>query len=130
MQKDKLTELTIKQSKPEEKEYKLSDGGGLYLKVHPRGSKYWRFDFRFLGKQKSSSFGVWPEISLVEARKARDKARTKIKNGINPIEEKKEHRRVMLAEIEKKENEEKQIFTTFERVALEWYRRQAPIWTE
>ena len=130
MQKDKLTELTIKQSKPEEKEYKLSDGGGLYLKVHPRGSKYWRFDFRFLGKQKSSSFGVWPEISLVEARKARDKARTKIKNGINPIEEKKEHRRVMLAEIEKKENEEKQIFTTFERVALEWYRRQAPQWTE
>ena len=58
MQKDKLTELTIKQAKPREKEYKLSDGGGLYLLVHPRGSRYWRFDFRFVGKQKSSSFFV------------------------------------------------------------------------
>jgi hypothetical protein len=56
MQKNKLTELTIKQAKPREKEYKISDGGGLYLLVHPRGSKYWRFDFRFFGKQKSSSF--------------------------------------------------------------------------
>ena len=81
MQKDKLTELTIKQAKPREKEYKLSDGGGLYLLVHPRGSRYWRFDFRFVGKQKSSSFGVWPEMSLAVARKARDEARIKIKNG-------------------------------------------------
>ena len=130
MQKDKLTELTIKQAKPREKEYKLSDGGGLYLLVHPRGSRYWRFDFRFVGKQKSSSFGVWPEMSLAVARKARDEARIKIKNGINPIEEKKEYRRDIREKIEKKDHEEKQIFTTFERVALEWYRRQASQWTE
>ena len=143
MQKDKLTELTIKQAKPREKEYKLSDGGGLYLLVHPRGSRYWRFDFRFVGKQKSSSFGVWPGMSLAVARKARDEARTKIKSGINPIEEKKEYRRNIREKIEKKEKrrdirekieikdqEEKQIFTTFERVAMEWYRRQASQWTE
>jgi integrase len=114
MQKDKLTELTIKQAKPREKEYKLSDGGGLYLLVHPRGS----------------SFGVWPEMSLAVARKARDEARIKIKNGINPIEEKKEYRRDIREKIEKKDHEEKQIFTTFERVALDWYRRQASQWTE
>ena len=130
MQKDKLTELTIKQTKPREKEYKLSDGGGLYLLVHPRGSKYWRFDFRFLGKQKSSSFGVWPEISLADARIKRSEARMKIKDGINPIEEKKEYRRAMREMLEKVEYEEKRILTTFEKVALEWYRRQDSDWTE
>ena len=101
MQKNKLTELTIKQAKPREKEYKISDGGGLYLLVHPRGSKYWRFDFRFFGKQKSSSFWVWPEISLADARITRSEARKKIKDGINPIEEKKEYRRAMREMMEK-----------------------------
>ncbi len=130
MQKNKLTELTIKQAKPREKEYKISDGGGLYLLVHPRGSKYWRFDFRFFGKQKSSSFGVWPEISLADARITRSEARKKIKDGINPIEEKKEYRRAMREMMEKVEYEEKLILTTFEKVALEWYRRQDSDWTE
>ena len=67
----------------------MSDGGGLYLLVHPNGSKYWRFDFRFGGKQKSSSLGVWPGVTLAEARKIRNSYKKKINEGVNPIEERK-----------------------------------------
>ena len=88
MVKEKLSEKTIKKIKHKPKQFKLSDGGGLYLLVHPNGSKYWRFDFRMHGKQKSSSLGVWPEVSLVEARKIRNSAKKKIREGINPIQEK------------------------------------------
>ena len=89
MKQEKLTESVIKDAKPGAKQFKLSDGGGLYLLVHSNGSKYWRFDFRFEGKQKSSSLGVWPEVSLTEARFRRNEAKLKIKEGINPIQEKK-----------------------------------------
>ena len=85
MKQEKLTESAIKDAKPGAKQFKLSDGGGLYLLVHSNGSKYWRFDFRFEGKQKSSSLGVWPEVSLTEARFRRNEAKLKIKEGINSI---------------------------------------------
>jgi len=88
MRKEKLTESSIKKLQHRQKQFKLSDGGGLYLLVHPNGSKYWRFDFRFDGKQKSSSLGVWPEISLSQARLKRNVAKKRINEGINPIEEK------------------------------------------
>ena len=74
MKKEKLTEEVIKKADFKTKQYKLSDGGGLYLLVHTNGSKYLRFDFRFNGKQKSSSLGVWPEVSLKLARIKRDQA--------------------------------------------------------
>ena len=90
MKQDKLTESAVKKVEPKTKQFKLSDGGGLYLLVHSNGSKYWRFDFRFDGKQKSSSLGVWPEVSLAVARTKRDQAKRKIKEGVNPIQEKKE----------------------------------------
>ena len=90
MIKEKLTEEVIKKADFNTKQYKISDGGGLYLLVHANGSKYWRFDFRFNGKQKSSSLGVWPEVSLKVARMKRDQAKKKIKDGINPIQEKKD----------------------------------------
>ena len=89
MKQEKLTESAINDAKPGAKQFKLSDGAGLYLLVHSNGSKYWRFDFRFEGKQKSSSLGVWPEVSLTEARFRRNEAKLKIKEGINPIQEKK-----------------------------------------
>jgi len=87
MEKENLTESAIKKLKHKPKQFKLSDGGGLYLLVHPNGSKYWRFDFRFGGKQKSSSLGVWPGVTLAEARKIRNSAKKKINEGVNPIEE-------------------------------------------
>ena len=87
MEKGNLTEVVIKKVKHKPKQFKLSDGGGLYLLVHPNGSKYWRFDFRFGGKQKSSSLGVWPDVTLAEARKIRNSAKKKINEGVNPIDE-------------------------------------------
>ncbi|MBV4397616.1 Arm DNA-binding domain-containing protein [Advenella alkanexedens] len=55
-----LTDTKIKNAKPEEKPYKMGDAGGLYLLVNPSGSKYWRFDYRFLGKRKTLAVGVYP----------------------------------------------------------------------
>ena len=63
MPSDKLTELGIKKSKYSIKEKKLYDGKGLYLLLHNNGSKYWRVKYRFLGKEKVLSLGVWPKIS-------------------------------------------------------------------
>ena len=96
MKQNKLTESAVKKAKQTAKQFKLSDGGGLYLLVHSNGSKYWRFDFRFEGKQKSSSLGVWPEVSLVAARRKRDQAKSKIKEGVNPIQEKKERKNIQI----------------------------------
>ena len=96
MKQNKLTESAIKKAKPTAKQFKLSDGGGLYLLVHSNGSKYWRFDFRFDGKQKSSSLGVWPEVSRATARSKRDQAKRKIKEGVNPIKEKKEKKSLQI----------------------------------
>ena len=87
---NQLTELSIKQAKPKDKQYKLTDGEGMYLRVYPNSSKYWQLQFWFDGKQKILSFGVWPETSLKEARDKRFEAKKKIKEGINPIKEKKE----------------------------------------
>jgi len=106
MKQDKLTGSAIKEAKPGAKQFKLSDGGGLYLLVHSNGSKYWRFDFRFEGKQKSSSLGVWPEVSLVEARSRRNEAKLKIREGINPIQEKKKKSAQQHEQVWKKENSE------------------------
>ena len=72
MPSDKLTELGIKKSKSSIKEKKLYDGKGLYLLLHTNGSKYWRVKYRFLDKEKVFSLGVWPNISLTDARKIRN----------------------------------------------------------
>lgn len=66
-----LTETQIRNAKPKEKEYKLSDGGGLYLLVKPHGSKHWRMNYRFNGKNKTLAFDMYPEVSLADARKRR-----------------------------------------------------------
>tara|TARA_B100000686_G_C16601311_1_gene868791 strand:- start:235 stop:564 length:330 start_codon:yes stop_codon:yes gene_type:complete len=83
-----LTELLIKKSKSKEKQYKLTDGEGMYLRIYPNGAKYWQLKYRFDRKQKTLSFGVWPEVSLLQAREKRHEARKKIKQGIDPIKEK------------------------------------------
>ena len=76
---NKLTELSVKSAKPTDKLRKLTDGGGMYLLVHPNGSKYWRMDTRIEGKRKTFSFGVCSEVSLTEAQERRDEARKQIK---------------------------------------------------
>ena len=62
-----LTELQIKQLKPKEKRYTISDGRGLILEIHPNGSKYWILRFKVNGKEKRKSLGSFPEVPLKEA---------------------------------------------------------------
>ena len=126
MKQDKLTESAIKEAKFGAKQFKLSDGGGLYLLVHSNGSKYWRFDFRFEGKQKSSSLGVWPKVSLVEARTKRNEAKLKIREGINPIQEKKKKSTQQYEQIWKKESYKEHIGPELQQVGQEPGQKQTP----
>ena len=127
---DNLTELTIKQAKPGIKQYKLFDGGGMFLLVHPNGSKYWRMKFSFERKSKLASFGVWPDVSLKDAREIRYEAKKKIKDGINPVDEKRKERQDRLDRANKDKLEVKKESTTFRQVAQEWYKRISLQWSE
>ena len=127
--RNRLTELAVRTAKPTDGPHKLTDGGGMYLLVHPNGSKYWRMDTRIEGKRKTFSFGVWPAVSLTEARERRDEARRKIKGDINPIEEKREQKLIKAEREQKQEHIEEVQGTTFERVAREWLVRQERRWT-
>ena len=108
--KYKLTDLSIKQAvnkaKSSTKTIKISDGGGMYLQVHPNGSQYWRMNCRINGKQITLSFGLWPNVPLTEARMKQEESKAKIGKGINPIEEKREQSRLQLEEMLVKESKE------------------------
>lgn len=105
-----LTDIKVRSAKPQEKEYTLVDGDGMFLLIHPNGSKYWRFRFRFGGKQHLMAFGVYPETSLADARQKREEARKLVAAGIDP----REHKRAV------KEEQAKEAIT-FESVAREWH---------
>lgn len=81
-----LSVVAIKAAKSRDKAYKLSDSDGLYLLVTPAGGRYWRMNYRHLGKQKTLAFGVWPETGLAEARAERDAARKVLARGDDPAE--------------------------------------------
>ncbi|MFT7042356.1 MAG: integrase [Candidatus Azotimanducaceae bacterium] len=81
-----LTATAVKQAKPKEKQYKLFDSHGLFLLVHPNGGKYWRFKYRFAGKEKLLSLGIYPDLSLAEARVRHQQARETLSKGIDPGE--------------------------------------------
>lgn len=82
---DKLSALKIKSAKPQEKPYKLFDGGGLYLLIQPDNARYWRLKYRFGGVERAPyAVGVHPELSLAEARQRRNEAREMLRNGIDP----------------------------------------------
>ncbi|HIA57228.1 MAG TPA: DUF4102 domain-containing protein, partial [Candidatus Lambdaproteobacteria bacterium] len=124
---NRLTELSIKQAKPKKKQYKLTDGEAMYLRVYPNGSKYWQLQYWFDGKQKILSIGVWPDVSLKDARDKRYEAKKKIKEGTNPLDEKKE--RLKSQELHEEKDKLREA-TTFEKVAQEWFSRQSMQWTE
>lgn len=105
-----LTDIKVRSAKPQEKEYTLVDGDGMFLLIHPNGSKYWRFRFRFGGKQHLMAFGVYPETSLADARQKREEARRLVAVGIDP----REHKRAV------KEEQAKEVIT-FESVARDWH---------
>ncbi|OYV74515.1 MAG: hypothetical protein B7Z70_11830 [Acidithiobacillus ferrivorans] len=79
-----LTDIKIRQAKATGKTCKLTDGRGLYLEVTPTGAKHWRYRYRIAGKENVYAMGNYPEISLQEARKAREDARDLVKQGVHP----------------------------------------------
>ena len=80
----KLTARQVETAKPTEKPYKLADGGGLYLLVNPNGKRYWRLKYRSLGKEKLLAIGVYPDVSLAEARNKREDAKRTLAAGNDP----------------------------------------------
>jgi len=106
-----LTATLIRNTKPREKTFKLYDERGLYLEVSRNGGKWWRLKYRFSGKEKRLSLGVYPDVSLKEARDRRDEARKLLANEIDPSENRKAQK---TARGEREGN-------SFEVVAREWF---------
>lgn len=84
-----LTDIAIKKAKPAAKAYRLADSGGLFLFVTPAGGKSWRWKYLVDGRQKLMTFGLYPDVSLAEARELRDDARKRKNKGIDPMAERK-----------------------------------------
>lgn len=84
-----LTDIKIRNAKRGAKPYKLYDERGLFLLVQPSGGKLWRLKYRFLGKEKKLSLGIYPDVSLKDARARRDEARSMLTDGMDPSREKK-----------------------------------------
>ncbi len=119
----KLTEVAIKKAKPEEKAYKMADGGGMFLLIQPTGSKCWRLKYRIGGKEKLLAIGVYPDVTLSEARDRREQARKLLANGADPSTVKQEakqasHRALQVSS----EN-------SFATLAAEFHKVKSPMWT-
>lgn len=113
----KLTARQVETSKPKEKAYKLSDGGGMYLEVAPNGSKYWRMKYRYAGKEKRLALGVYPSISLAQARAKREEAKRILALGDDPS---------LVKKAEKREKES-QVNNSFEKSRLNGMTIKSPI---
>ncbi len=113
-----LTDTAVRNAKPEPKPRKLADEKGLFLLVHPNGSKYWRMKYRFGGREKLLALGVYPQVSLADARQRRDDARKLLANDTDPSLVKAVTKTAKLEAVE----------NTFEAVALEWYAKRLPTW--
>ncbi len=85
-----LSALAVSKAKPREKPYKLTDGQGLYLLLTPQGGRYWRLNYRFDGKSRTLAFGVFPDVTLADARAKRDNARKLLAGGFDPTAQRKE----------------------------------------
>tara|TARA_R110001592_G_scaffold363291_1_gene683335 strand:- start:8582 stop:9409 length:828 start_codon:yes stop_codon:yes gene_type:complete len=115
-----LTDPKIKQAKPKDKDHKLSDSKGLYLLVTKAGSKYWRLKYRFLNKEKLLALGVYPDVTLKQARKACDAAKEQLDQGIDPSQARKA-KRVELTEAQS---------NNLEIIAREWHLQQTKKWSQ
>lgn len=113
-----LSEVKVRNTKPQGNAYKLFDGGGLFLFVTPSGGKLWHFKYRFDNKEKKLAFGTYPEISLDDARQRRDEARRQVAHGIDPGAVRKAQKQAETSETE-----------TFEVIAREWHAKFTHTWT-
>ena len=110
----KLKELQIKNARKTKREYRLSDGGGLYLVVTPSGGKLWRWSYEFNGKEKLLSYGPYPYVSLDKARQLHAAARALKSSGVDPAAEKQSKKRAAL------ESERAASMPTFAELTEEW----------
>lgn len=108
----RLTDTQIRQSKPGEKKFRLSDGDGLFLLIQPSGARWWRLDYRLHGRRNTISLGTYPEVSLAAARQRRAEARTQVAAGVDPS-----HARQQLKVARSNGN-------TFAAVGAEWLDKQ------
>ena len=113
-----LTDTAVRNAKSSDKPVKLFDAGGLYLEVAPSGGKWWRFKYRFDGKEKRLSVGIYPDVKLKDARERRDEMRKLLANSIDPGENRKA---VKASRNERAEN-------SFEVIAREWFTKHSPNW--
>ena len=113
-----LTDTAIRNAKARAKPFRLADARGLYLEMAPAGGKWWRLKYRFGGKEKRLSLGVYPDVSLGMARERRDSARKLLADGVDPSANRKAQN---AAKVERAAN-------SFETVAREWYAKFAPGW--
>ena len=113
----KLTDTACKAAKTNKKAQKFADGGGMYLEVMPNGSKYWRMKYRYNGKEKRLALGVYPQVSLKEARDKRDRAKKQLEQGIDPGLERKKTKLIR----------ETQLENTFEAIAREWHEQKSGV---
>ena len=114
-----LSDIKIRQAKPKDTPYKLADGQNLFLHIQPNGGKYWRYRYNWLGKEKTLALGIYPDVSLAQARERREQARKQRAGGVDPGEFKKEQKRQAMAEDG----------NTFEIIAREWLEMKASSWT-
>lgn len=115
-----LTDTAIRNAKPGDKTIKLFDERGLYLEVSPAGGKWWRLKYRFDGKEKRLSLGVYPDVSLKDARERRDTARKLLADGTDPSENRKAQKSARAG----------RAANSFEVVAREWYAKYSATWAK
>ncbi|WP_299488795.1 integrase arm-type DNA-binding domain-containing protein [Acaryochloris sp. IP29b_bin.137] len=115
---NKLSDIQIRNAKPKDKNYKLSDGGGLFLLITKAGGKLWRYKYRFEGREKLLSLGGYPDIGLKEARESHHEARKLLASGIDPCE----HRKAQ------KQSAALRSANSFEVIAREWFSRYSQNW--
>lgn len=113
-----LNDQAARSAASREKQYKLSDGDGMYLLIKPAGGKYWQMKYRFAGKEKTLSFGTYPEVSISEAREKRSAARKLLRDDKDPQAAKKETK---IQQVNARSN-------SLESIAREWYENQLCAW--
>src|SRR5258708_6167814 len=115
-----LTDKAIRAAKHGDKPVRLFDGGGIYLELEPNGGKWWRLKYRFAGKEKRLSLGVYPDVALKKARERRDDAKRLLANGIDPSEQRKAHKAIVT----------ERAANSFEAVAREWFASFSKKWVK